>query len=111
MLRTSSHESGRRRQLLRVRADLRVVIAFEDGHKEPARVIDVSIGGMNLRAHRVPEYGEAITVIVQLRESGDWHVIPSVVRWFSHGDFGVAFENLNAAQTRALVAFVDQAAA
>lgn len=107
----TSHESGQRRQVLRVRADLRVVIAFGDGDKSPARVIDVGIGGMNLRADRVPEYGEAITVIVQLRESDDWHLIPATVRWFMYGDFGVEFENLDATQARALASFVDQAVA
>jgi len=108
---SSSHESGQRRQLLRVRADLRIVVAYTDGDKQPARVVDVSIGGMNLRADRVPEYGEGITMIVRLRESEDWHLIPATVRWFSQGGFGVAFENLNAAQARALAAFVDQSAA
>lgn len=107
----SPHESGQRRQVLRVRADLRVVIAFSDGEKIPARVVDLSIGGMNLRADRVPNYGEAVTVVVQLRTSDDWHLIPATVRWFLHGDFGVEFENLEASQSRALASFIDQAAA
>ncbi|HEX7671969.1 MAG TPA: PilZ domain-containing protein [Polyangiaceae bacterium] len=105
------HESGQRRQVLRVRADLRVVIALSDGEKIPARVVDLSIGGMNVRADRVPNYGEAVTVIVQLRQSADWYLIPATVRWFLHGDFGVAFENLDMAQSRALATFIDQAAA
>jgi|SRR6185369_14159932 len=103
--------SGLRRGVQRVRADLRVVIRFRNGEKHPARVVDVSVGGMNLRADRIPEYGEAITVVVQLRESDDWFLIPAAVRWFSHGGFGVAFENLTPGQARALSTFVDQSAA
>lgn len=103
--------SGTRRGIQRVRADLRVVLSFRDGEKQPARVVDVSVGGMNLRADRVPEYGETITVVVQLRESEDWHLIPAAVRWFSHGGFGVAFENLTTGQARAISAFIDQSAA
>jgi hypothetical protein len=94
-----------------VRAQLRVVVAFSDGEKIPARVVDLSIGGMNLRADRVPNYGEAVTVIVQLRRSDDWYLIPATVRWFLNGDFGVEFENLDTAQSRALASFIDQAAA
>jgi len=107
---SASRDSGQRRRVVRVQADLRIVIAFRDGSKMPARVIDVSTGGMNVRADRRPEYGEALTVIVQLRESSDWHVIPAAVRWFSQGGFGVSFEGLDAPQARALAAFVDQAA-
>ncbi|HVU03512.1 MAG TPA: PilZ domain-containing protein [Polyangiaceae bacterium] len=103
--------SRTRRELARVRADLRVVLSYRDGEKLPARVVDVSVGGMNLRADRVPEYGEAITVIVRLRETEDWHLIPAAVRWFSQGGFGVAFENLSAGQQRALRIFVEQSAA
>jgi c-di-GMP-binding flagellar brake protein YcgR len=108
---SSVPESGQRRAVTRVQADLRVVLSFRDGEKMPARVIDVSVGGMNLRSDRVPEYGEGLTVVVQLRESDDWHLIPAAVRWFSHGGFGVAFENLNAGQARALAMFVEQSAA
>jgi Tfp pilus assembly protein PilZ len=97
--------------VLRVRADLRIVVALRDGEKRPARVIDVSTGGMHLQADRVPEYGDPITVVVQLGESEDWYVIPATVRWFSRVGFGVAFEGLDGRQAAALAAFVDEVAA
>ncbi|SRR5260221_7039184 len=107
---TSSAEIDRRRQVARVQADLRVVVALRDGEKRSATVMDLSTGGMHLRADRAPEYGEAITVVVQLYESGDWHLIPATVRWFSRRGFGVAFEGLDRRQAIALSAFVDQSA-
>ena len=48
----SSRPSGLRRRLSRVRADLSVVVVYASGDKLPARVIDVSAGGMHLRAER-----------------------------------------------------------
>ena len=106
-----SHDSGRRRRVTRVQADLSVVVAFKDGDKHPARVIDVSVGGMHLRCDRVPEYGEVVKVVVQLPSSGDWHFLPGAVRWFTSQGFGVGFEALDQNQARALIAFVDQIAA
>lgn len=105
------HDSGRRRRVVRVRADLRVVIAFKDGDKRPARVLDVSVGGMHVRCDRVPEYGEIVKVVVQLRSSDDWHFLPGAVRWFTSQGFGIGFEGLDRIQAQALAVFVDQAAA
>jgi hypothetical protein len=105
------HDSGRRRRVARVQADLGVVIAFKDGDKRPARVIDVSVGGMHLRCDRVPEYGEVVTVVVRLPSSDDWHFLPGAVRWFTSQGFGVGFESLDQNQARALIAFIDQVAA
>jgi c-di-GMP-binding flagellar brake protein YcgR len=99
-------QSGQRRRLVRVPADLRVVVALRDGQKAPARVLDVSTGGMHLEADRVPAYGEALTVVVRLREGDDWHLIPATVRWFSRQGFGVAFEGLDERQTHSLSTFV-----
>lgn len=107
---TRSPRSGIRRRV-RVRADLGVVIAFADGHKAPARVVDVSTGGMNVRCDRVPAFGERLTVIVRLQESDDWHLIPATVRWFSGQGFGLGFENLDARQTIAFERFVSESAA
>lgn len=109
--RQESHDSGRRRRVVRVRADLSVVIAFRDGDKRPARVVDVSVGGMNVRCDRVPEYGEVVKVVVKLHSSDDWYFLPGAVRWFTSQGFGVGFEALDPHQARALAAFVDQAAA
>jgi hypothetical protein len=106
-----SHHSGHRRRVHRVRADLGVVVAFKDGDKRPARVIDLSVGGMHLRCDRVPEYGEVVKVVVQLRSSGDWHFLPGAVRWFTSQGFGVGFETLDQKQARALADFLDQVAA
>jgi len=94
-----------------VAADLRVVVAHRDGQKTPARVMDVSAGGMHLRSDRVPEYGERLTVVVRLRESDDWNVLPATVRWFSRDGFGIEFDPLDSTQALALARFLDQAAA
>jgi hypothetical protein len=83
-----------------------VVVAFRDGDKRPAKVIDMSTGGMHLEAERIPEYGEVVTIVVRLRESEDWHLIPAVVRWVGSTRFGLAFENLDAKQERSLALFV-----
>ncbi len=106
---SSSPSSTRRR--IRVRADLGVVLAFGDGQKVPARVVDLSTGGMSVRCQRVPSYGELVRVIVRLVESDDWHLIPARVRWFSGQGFGVSFESLDVRQSNALERFVAQSAA
>jgi hypothetical protein len=103
--------SGIRRRLGRVRTDLRVVVAFGDGQKSPARVIDVSAGGMHLSADRTPGYGETLTVVVQLGTIRDWSLLPATVRWFTSTGFGVAFEGLDSKQALLLAEFVDHAAA
>jgi hypothetical protein len=87
-----------------------VVLALKDGQKQPATVLDVSTRGMHLDAERVPAYGEAVTVIVELGHPPDWQLIPATVRWFGKRGFGVAFDDLGSAQTRALEAFVFEAA-
>ena len=103
--------SGQRRRVVRVRAQLSVVVAFPDGEKRQARVIDVSTGGMHVECSRVPQYGEELTVVVRLDEESDWALLPATVRWFSSRGFGVAFGKLDQLQARALTAFVDKAAA
>jgi c-di-GMP-binding flagellar brake protein YcgR len=97
--------------VVRVRAELSIVLDFRDGTKLPARVIDVSLGGMNLRCDRRPEYGEPVRLIVQLRATDDWQVFPAVVRWFEKDVFGVEFEGLDERQAMALAAFVEEVAA
>jgi c-di-GMP-binding flagellar brake protein YcgR len=98
-----------RRDGERVRASLRVVIALADGEKQPATVLDVSTGGMQLDAKRAPAYGEAVTVIVELGRPPTWQLIPAKVRWFGKRGFGVEFDDLGSAQVRALAAFVSEA--
>src|SRR5215510_7924540 len=95
-----------RRRAARVRANMRVVLARQNGEKHPATVIDVSTRGMHLRAESTPAYGEPVTVIAQLAGSAEWHLVPARVRWFSRRGFGVAFEQLGAAESRALEALV-----
>jgi len=99
-------ESSHRRLIIRVPADLSVVVAFQDGDKKPARVTDVSLGGMNLHCERTPEYGEAIRLIVQFAKGEDWIVLPAMVRWFSRDGFGVEFERLGDSQASALARFI-----
>jgi hypothetical protein len=94
----------------RVPANLGVTVAYPNGDKLPARIIDLGIGGMHLEAERAPEYGDAVTVVVRFDESADSIVLQSTVRWFSRNGFGVAFAELSPAQHRALSAFIGRAA-
>ncbi len=102
--------SGQRRRLLRVRADLRVVVALPDGDKQSARVLDVSSGGMLLECATRPAYGDRVTVVVQFAAS-DWTLLPATVRWFGVRGFGVAFGALDERQAVALERFISAAAA
>ena len=104
-------ESGQRRRVVRVRANLGVVIARQDGIKQEARVLDVGVGGMHLECADTPPYGDALTVIVRLDDSSDWVLLPATVRWFTGRGFGVAFEALDDLQADVLCDFVDRAAA
>lgn len=107
----ASSISGRRRIIQRVRTDLMIVIALASGEKVPARVVDVSVGGMCVNCERRPTYGEEITVIVRLDERSDWVLLPATARWLTGGGFGLEFRQLTQAQATALAAFVAQAAA
>lgn len=99
-------ENSQRRLIVRVPADLSVVVAFGDGDKKPGRVTDVSLGGMNLHCERKPEYGETIRLIVQFRKGEDWHVLPATVRWFARDGFGIEFDRLDEFQANALSRFI-----
>jgi len=101
-------EPASRRRAARVGATLRVVVARENGEKHPATVLDVSTQGMHLRAESSPAYGEAVTVVVQLGRSVEWHLVPARVRWLGRRGFGVAFERVGPAEARALEAFVGE---
>jgi hypothetical protein len=101
--------SGIRRVAVRVRADSTVVVARQDGHKQAARVLDLSIAGMHLEANDVPAYGESLTVVARLAPDADWVLLPATVRWFSGRGFGVAFHSLDERSARALSDFVDAA--
>jgi c-di-GMP-binding flagellar brake protein YcgR len=102
--------SGQRRRVTRVRANLTVVLVYADGQKVPARIVDVSVGGMFLRSERTPGYGEQITVVVRLDEASEWFLLPAAVRWFAKDAFGVEFSALSPEQRRALDIFITRAA-
>jgi Tfp pilus assembly protein PilZ len=101
---------SQRRRVTRKRTQIPLAIAFSDGQKVPARAIDVSVGGLFLQAERVPEYGEQLTVVVQLYEGADWVLLPVRVRWFAKGSFGVEFGKLSEQQRRDLAILLTSAA-
>lgn len=107
---TVSSKSGQRRRVTRVRTDLHVAVALANGRKLPARVIDVSTGGMFLECGRGPEYGRPVTIVVQLDSRRDWALLPANVRWLTSSGCGVEFSTLTADQARALQEFVEAAA-
>jgi hypothetical protein len=80
--------SGLRRVAVRVPADLRVVVARQGGQKQAARVVDLSVHGMHLEASDVPNYGEAVTIVVRLQPERDWLVLPATVRSEPHARAG-----------------------
>jgi c-di-GMP-binding flagellar brake protein YcgR len=102
--------SGQRRRVLRVRANLTVVLVHTDGQKVPARILDVSVGGMFLRSDRTPEYGDRVTVVVRLDDTAEWFLLPAQVRWFAKKGFGIEFAALSREQRRALSLFIARAA-
>lgn len=103
-------DTGRRRRIQRVQTELNVVIALGDGRKLPARVMDVSLGGMHLKSATVPEYGTAVTVVGQLQKE-EWALLPATVRWFTSAGFGIEFEALTDEQAARLAAFLELTAA
>jgi c-di-GMP-binding flagellar brake protein YcgR len=110
-MRDSMPQSGQRRRVVRVRADLRVVIATSKGDKHAGRVRDLGIGGMHVECDAIPAYGETVTVIAQLNHRSDWMLLPGTVRWFTRGGVGVEFAELDDQQATALARYVDHAAA
>ena len=71
-IRRSVSNSGLRRSLVRVTTDVGVVVARQGGDKWPGRMLDVSVGGMQVACDREPGFGEALTLVVQLRREGRW---------------------------------------
>lgn len=103
---TEPPKSGQRRMVQRVRTDLFVALSLADGTKLPARVIDVSTGGMFLHCAAGPEYGQAVTVVARLKERDDWTLLPATVRWITREGCGVEFDALSEKNARALEEFM-----
>ncbi len=89
-----------------MRANLVVAVSRADGSKLPARVVDVSTGGMFLHCAPGPEYGETVTIVVQLQERNDWVLLPATIRWITTKGCGVEFDDLSEEKARALEEFV-----
>ena len=83
-----------------------VVVARTTGDKWPARMLDVSVGGMQVACERVPDFGEELTMIVQLDPNGHWLLLSARVRWFTSRGFGVEFGQLRPDQIAALADFI-----
>jgi hypothetical protein len=84
-----------------------VVVARTTGEKWQGRMLDVSVGGMQVACDQAPGFGEALTLVVQLRADGSWLLLPATVRWFTSRGFGVAFGMLNEGQIAELARFID----
>ena len=105
--RRSLSNSGLRRSLVRVTTDVGVVVARANGEKWPGRMLDVSVGGMQVACGRAPGFGEALTLVVQLRVGGRWLLLPATVRWFTSRGFGAEFAALDEQQIAELAWFID----
>jgi hypothetical protein len=105
--RRSVSNSGLRRSLVRVTADVGVVVARATGDKWHGRMLDVSVGGMQVACDRVPSFGEELTLVVQLHPGGEWLLLPATVRWFTSRGFGAAFGRLGQEQIAELARFID----
>ncbi len=106
--RRSVSNSGLRRSLVRVAADIGVVVARASGDKWHGRMLDLSVGGMQVACDRAPDFGELLTLVVQLYGGGPWLLLPGTVRWFTSRGFGVEFGILNQHQIEELAQFIDR---
>jgi hypothetical protein len=109
--RVSDFQSGQRRRVFRVRADVSVLVVHQDDTKRPARLMDVGLGGMHVASPVVPDYGEQVRILVKIDASAEWLLLPSRVRWFTRGGFGVEFESLDQLNALRLAEWVDSLAA
>lgn len=103
-----SSTSGLRRTLVRVTTNVGVVVARANGDKWPGRMLDLSVGGMQIACANVPGFAEAVTVVVQLTPQGRWLLLPATVRWFTSRGFGLEFGTLDVQQIAELARFIDR---
>ena len=99
--------SGLRRTLVRVNTDVGLVIARGTGEKWEGRMLDLSVGGMQVACNQTPGFGEALTLVVKLHRGGQWLLLPATVRWFTSRGFGVEFGQLDEKQIAELAQFIE----
>ena len=99
--------SGLRRTLVRVNTDVGLVVARGTGEKWEGRMVDLSVGGMQVACNQTPGFGEALTLVVKLHRRGQWLLLPATVRWFTSRGFGVEFGQLDEKQIAELAQFID----
>ena len=99
--------SGLRRTLVRVSTDVGLVIARGNGEKWQGRMLDLSVGGMQVACRQTPGFGEALTLVVKLHRRGQWLLLPATVRWFTSRGFGAEFGQLDEEQIEELAQFIE----
>src|SRR5690349_6969429 len=80
--------------------------------EQTGRMVDLGLGGAQVRCERPPPIGTRIHLVVRSPSAWDPLEIDGTVRWIdeSAGDgplFGLAFENLAAAEAAALFELLD----
>lgn len=68
-----------------------------------AQVVNVSVGGMFLNSAEVLQFGEELTIELELPRARAPLRLPAIVRWTLAEGFGVQFGLLGARDTHALV--------
>ena len=87
----------------RIPFDAAVEIIASDGNKQPGRLTNISAGGTFVKTEPLPQFGDKITLLVQLPGIDDQCEIPCIVRWVKQGDgAGVQFEHLRPIEVWAL---------
>lgn len=90
-----------KRRSLRVPVDVPVVIDCA-GMQLSGRTVNVGFGGAFIEAPGIFAFGERVELWIPLLDVALLSQVPSLVRWSSHGGFGVQFLELGAREAHAL---------
>lgn len=91
----------------RVSINIPVAVERKQGAALGGVAKDVSIGGMFIEVEAALQYGEEITIVVDLPGTEEQSRLPAVVRWTRQPGFGAQFGLLGARDTRAIVRLLE----
>ncbi|MCP4678804.1 MAG: PilZ domain-containing protein [Deltaproteobacteria bacterium] len=87
----------------RIDYDASVELGFDDGERHAARIVNISLGGVFLKADSQPEFGSRVHLYFELPRVDDLCEIPCLVRWIKKDrGIGLQFEHLRAIETWAI---------
>jgi hypothetical protein len=86
---------AQKRKFTRVEFQTQVTIEVS-GRRQIGQTINLSQGGVLIHTTPVPEFGQKLTLEIQLPKIKAACVIPGVVRWNRDSSVGIQFEELRA---------------